>query len=52
MSEDNAKKIDRILNEPLRMGAFDALAVREEFKLTAYQPGRVVTLPGAEAKNG
>lgn len=43
MSEDNAKKIDRLLNEPLRFGAFDgAMKARESFRLTPYKRGRVV----------
>lgn len=55
MSEDNSKKIDRILRQPLQQGAFDAVAASvDTFKLTPHQPGRVVTLgtKATEASNG
>ncbi len=46
MSEDNSKKIDRILRQPLQRGAFDAVAAEssDTFKLTPHVPGRVITL--------
>lgn len=54
MSEDNAKKIDRILREPLQRGAFDTMSAvaADDFKLTPYQPGRVVSVGRREDSDG
>lgn len=53
MSEDNAKKIDRILRQPLQQGAFDTMAAAAEtFKLTPHVPGRVVSVGNQEANDG
>jgi hypothetical protein len=43
VSDENAKKIDRLLREPLRFAAFDETqAGSEPFRLTPYERGRVV----------
>lgn len=54
MSEENAKKIDRLLHEPLRLAAFDEVQRSgDSFRLTPYQRGRVVEFkPRAKEPSG